>query len=560
MISLDVKSEAKGTSSSPLSLQTPSDEPVVSFSDLLRGVSDKKDGKIVQNGSLLLALGSDEKDTKNSKDGMKVDTLLTLLKTEETSDILVDDEVLELNPKLAELLNPKELKNLVSDAKNYLKQKIEASDDYKLAQVKELPKTIKGLVSMAKKLNIDVSKISIEEVEVKQPLENMIKVKPNKMKQVLQEKDTPSSKPTELKDSPIKQILQDTNVEADVDVRDLKPKEIKTEAKVEVKSEIKTEVKVELKPEIKTEVKAEVKLEAKTEIKSVLKPETKTEVKPEIKLDTTPKEVLSNEKVSQNTSQLKSMPLFKAQAESTSTEQIVQVKTNVAPLIVNNKTAKDKSDETLKLLLRGEKPSMSSNLTADFSVATAKVIAPSAVTDVKKSLDQLLHGEDLSDKDTNLSSIETLSTHKADSFEVKLNEAKQMIKYLSNDVKTAIEDYKSPFTRIKVQLNPQKLGEVDLTIVQRGKNLHVNISSNTTAVSALAANVNELKVQLANNGINNASLNFNNNSQDNAQNASQQQRNPQQEKQAEQEYNFFEKEETNEEVLSSLEIVVPQYG
>ena len=51
---------------------------------------------------------------------------------------------------------------------------------------------------------------------------------------------------------------------------------------------------------------------------------------------------------------------------------------------------------------------------------------------------------------------------------MKLNEAKQMIKYLAPDVKSAIEDYKSPFTRVKLQLNPQKLGEVDLTIVQRG--------------------------------------------------------------------------------------------
>ena len=153
-----------------------------------------------------------------------------------------------------------------------------------------------------------------------------------------------------------------------------------------------------------------------------------------------------------------------------------------------------------------------------------------------------------------------LTTHKADSFEVKLNEAKQMIKYLSQDVKTAIEDYKAPFTRVKVQLNPHKMGEVDVTIVQRGNNLHVNISSNTAAINALAINANELKTQLNNNGINNASLNFNNSEQNSEQQASNQQRNRQNERNADEEYNYFDNEGQNEEVLSSLEIVIPHYA
>ena len=195
-------------------------------------------------------------------------------------------------------------------------------------------------------------------------------------------------------------------------------------------------------------------------------------------------------------------------------------------------------------------------MTADFSVATARVIAPSATTEVQKSFEQLLHGA----PEEGTSKLDGVSTHKTDSFEVKLNEAKQMIKYLSQDVKTAIEDYKAPFTRVKVQLNPQKMGEVDVTIVQRGKNLLVNISSNTAAINTLALNANDLKTQLSSNGINNASLNFNNSEQNSQEQASQQQRNRQNERQADEEYNYFANEEQNEEVISSLEIVVPNYA
>jgi flagellar hook-length control protein FliK len=146
--------------------------------------------------------------------------------------------------------------------------------------------------------------------------------------------------------------------------------------------------------------------------------------------------------------------------------------------------------------------------------------------------------------------------NKTEKLEVKINEAKQMIKYLSQDIKTAIDDYKSPFTRIKVQLNPNNLGEVDLTVIQRGKDLVVNLSSNNTAINTLAMNSNDLKTQLSNSGINNATLNFSNSSQ----NEQQQSSNQQNQRQAQKEYNYFENEEQNEEILSSLEIVVPSYA
>ena len=127
-------------------------------------------------------------------------------------------------------------------------------------------------------------------------------------------------------------------------------------------------------------------------------------------------------------------------------------------------------------------------------------------------------------------------------------------------MKTAIEDYKSPFTRVKVQLNPAKMGEVDVTVIQRGKNLHVNISSNTAAINTLAINAKSFHYQLSNSGIHNASLNFNNNEENSQRQASQQQQNRDNERKADEEYNYFDNEEQNEELVSSLEIVVPNYA
>ena len=78
---------------------------------------------------------------------------------------------------------------------------------------------------------------------------------------------------------------------------------------------------------------------------------------------------------------------------------------------------------------------------------------------------------------------------KADSLEVKSKEASQSMRYFANDLKEAVQEYKPPFTRLTMKLNPEKLGEVEVTLVQRGNNVHVNIqSNNANSVAFLAHN------------------------------------------------------------------------
>ncbi|PJB87094.1 MAG: flagellar hook-length control protein FliK [Sulfurimonas sp. CG_4_9_14_0_8_um_filter_36_384] len=567
MISVDVKSDK--SSSSPLNLSSTQKKTTSSFSDLLRGASEKKDAKVIQNGALVLDLSTTKNETKSVKTVSKSDALLSLLKNEKIEKSETK-ELLELNPKFAQTLSVQEMKVLVKDAKNYLKSQILESVDYKKSQIKDLPKTLKGLVELAKKVGIDIYKISVEEVQAKKtPLKADLKAEVPHAKEAAFKAEVKTEVKAEIPHA--KEVALKTEVKAEIPHAKEKEVALKTEVKTEVphakeaafKAEVKTEVKAEiphakevaLKAEIKAEVphakevasKAEPKIEVPhaKDVQNLSKEEPKQEVP---KLET--KLALAQEEG-------KSIPLFKAQKQvEHTTEQIVQAK----QFKVEEKTPKEKADETLKLLLRGEKASQSSTaLTADFSVATARVLAPTATSEATKAIEKLLHGESSDAKsETTNSKLDGLTAPKtADSFEVKLNEAKQMMKYLSSDVKTAIEDYKSPFTRVKIQLNPQKLGEVDLTIVQRGKNLHVNLSSNNAAINTLSMNVNELRTQLSNNGINNATFNFSN--QSDSSNSSSQQQSRQHGRQAEKEYSYFENEESNERVLSSLEIIVPQY-
>ena len=536
MILVDAKT--KTTDNSPLNLSAQKDEkPTLSFSQLLKGISKDQadDSKTIQNGALVLALDEGEEitlktavDDKDKKDFSSLlmndkDVPKEVKSKNNTPKTAVLAENLEINPHLSTKMDQKEIKLLIADAKKYLKDKILQSDDYKMAQTKELPKTLKGLVQVAKKFGIDLSKISIEEVKT-------------------QKTSTASeSDLSEIIDTKQQKIKTKTEQKAEqkIEIKSAHKTEIKSEVKLESAKEIVEKPKTESKPQIKAEVTSKTATQSKKD-DAVAESKVKTEVKPQLKPE------------------VKTTPLFVQSQKVVTTEQTLKARELKILEPSAKKTPKDRADETLKLLLKGEKISKSDSnikLTSDFSVATARVIAPSAATEAQKSLESLLRGDST---EHSASKSDSIVLPKADSFELKLNEAKQMTKYLSQDVKQAIDNYKAPFSRIKVQLNPQKLGEIDMTVVQRGKNLHVNISSNNAAINALAMNVNDLKVQLTNNGIQNATLNFNSGSSDGGQ-AGHQDQNHRQNQQASQEYSYFDKDEQNEEIINSLEIVVPNY-
>jgi len=172
MVSLDVKQDI----SLPITLQTTTteSEPKLSFSDLLKGISFKKDDNSIQNGSSILDITDKQINLKDTKDistnislpkSTSKENFLTLLKNDTNSESNDIETLLDINPKLDSNISTKELKVLVGDAKEYLKFKISNSDGYKKSEIKELPKTLAGILELAKKFDIDISKIKIEDVK-----------------------------------------------------------------------------------------------------------------------------------------------------------------------------------------------------------------------------------------------------------------------------------------------------------------------------------------------------------------------------------------------------------
>lgn len=573
---------------SPLSLATESKSSKSesgSFAALLQSFSSKSNTPIIKNS--VLALHLDDKkalpsvktvtkdtntpiDSKNTKEPTSKSDLLSLLKGDE-------QKVHTVNPALTNALDTKTLKSVMKDAKNYLAEQIKETDAFKKGEIKELPKTTQGLVALAKKVGIDVSKITVETVQTKTPKET----KSNSTTDPKTDLETKSK--IDTKNEP--KLVQKTELLA----KDDKNIPLKNEPSSKTESSIITKNQNDSKSEISKE---NFKQHAKSDALSVISvqseqkiqtPKTDTVkddkalhvkgVEPQNEKIETPKQVQKQDTVlaqalTQDES-LKKMPLFSVPDETLSahsTAELVGKKQSKPP----QELSITKPQSPLSALLHGEKI-----LPAQTQVAEVKKDVKTEIkTDTKIKanstvLSQLLHGENQQTTEQTaseggtqgISATQGNGVHvkqtEAD-LTVKMNEAKQMVKYLAQDIKQAIEDYKPPFTRIKVKLNPQKFGEVDLTVIQRGKNVHVNISSNSAAINMLSQNAGDLKVQLTQNGMNNASLNFNS-STDTQSQQQQQQQNGHQKESAKQAYEAFNQDETSEEILSSLEIVVPRY-
>ena len=83
--------------------------------------------------------------------------------------------------------------------------------------------------------------------------------------------------------------------------------------------------------------------------------------------------------------------------------------------------------------------------------------------------------------------------------------------YFSDKLKEALQNYRPPVTKLSLELNPEKLGSVELTIVKRGDNISVQISSNQNALQLFMQNAQEFKNSLSNLGFNDVNLDFKDN-------------------------------------------------
>lgn len=85
---------------------------------------------------------------------------------------------------------------------------------------------------------------------------------------------------------------------------------------------------------------------------------------------------------------------------------------------------------------------------------------------------------------------------------------KETFRNFAQDFKEQMQTYKPPITRFNITLNPSNLGEVEVTLVQRGQNLHISFNTNTSTMNLFIQNQAEFKNSLVNMGFTGLEMNF----------------------------------------------------
>lgn len=85
---------------------------------------------------------------------------------------------------------------------------------------------------------------------------------------------------------------------------------------------------------------------------------------------------------------------------------------------------------------------------------------------------------------------------------------KETFRNFAQDFKEQMQTYKPPITRFNITLNPSNLGEVEVTLIQRGQNLHINFNTNTSTMNLFIQNQAEFKNSLVNMGFTGLEMNF----------------------------------------------------
>ena len=109
------------------------------------------------------------------------------------------------------------------------------------------------------------------------------------------------------------------------------------------------------------------------------------------------------------------------------------------------------------------------------------------------------------------SNIINSNTNINNEIKFKAIQAKETIKHFNNNLDEAIKNYKPPVSKVNIELNPKNLGKVEVTIIQRGNNIQVNMNTDQNNVALFQNHQAEFRQALSNIGFSNIDMSFNSN-------------------------------------------------
>ncbi|TBR79203.1 flagellar hook-length control protein FliK [Campylobacter novaezeelandiae] len=397
------------------------------------------------------------------------------------------------------------------------------------------------LLNIAKDLGLNVKNIKVDRLLdlkatfpnldkadfFKNSIDNVFKeIIHNKITHLIKNKESNTSANTKsplvqnkLKEKNTNSLLSETLKNLDLLIKD--KKESKKSNEQDLNETIKTKIK-DIKNDIlqnqetkKENIKEELK-NTKTEIKQEKTESSLKDIKTEAdkNLDNKIKDIQKKEQILKQEEIIKQEKIVKNdnlnKNETIKNSQIIS--SNQKELNINQKDLKQENHKDLKQVSLDQKinpenitdkisKELNKNNNSTFDNNQNKDLNQNSNNQNKEEKSIEKNSEDLNSLIKELSKINHNQTRNA-------TNAKETLQYFSQDLKEAVEQYKAPITKISITLNPSNLGEVEVTLVQRGNNLHINFNSNTNAMNLFIQNQAEFKNSLVNMGFTGLEMNF----------------------------------------------------
>ncbi|MCL1946014.1 MAG: flagellar hook-length control protein FliK [Chitinivibrionia bacterium] len=415
-----------------------------------------------------------------------VERLKEAMSTVQNSSAKVETENAE-NTNTINKANENAVKAPVIDALNGLKKEIakEVKSEIK-SEIKETPKTeIKeAKIAVETTENKEVAKEKAEKAEIKTEVkvnvENKEIAKEKSVNaEIKTEKEVAKEAANEIaKESAKKSEIKETGkAKAKTEAKT----EVKSETKVEVKSETKTEIKTEVKTATKTETKVEVKTETKSETKTAANTVAKTEIKTEVKSTST---LENSETMAKTKTETKVSAEVKSDVKSA---EVPETKASAKKHYAKNEAqAQAKANDVLN------NEFVSPIKDSIIRSTEANIASPIALDGVSIE----------ASKFSDASEIQSVSPRFIKLFE------KEIIEQVQKTILSTAN--KNGSHQISLTLNPEKLGEVKLTIQVDGNVVSAKINvENLQVKNIIEQNLQQLKEALDKQNLSAGSLDVN---------------------------------------------------
>ena len=248
----------------------------------------------------------------------------------------------------------------------------------------------------------------------------------------------------------------------------------------------------------------------------VEKVQNKVEPKVELKSAATEKDLL---KISEKSTK---EPKIAAMLNESKKEQKIEPKIAPSPLPSAPKVAKSEVDELKAFDIQNYLNSISKK-----AASAIETTAPSGANTLADMQSEPSGANTLADMQSEPSGESRPSFGDAIENRLSDNNFKDMItalkmqdKIISRDIQQnsvrtfaaqmveKISEFKPPVTRVNLQLHPAELGEVNITMIARANNLHVNVTSANATMALFLQNQAEFKANLVNMGFSDIQMSF----------------------------------------------------